>query len=216
MSTTHKAIKLPNPYTKKILLALFLFTTTYLGYWFFLKKENPQNYIDYISLHRYERAEFFRYSPKSPFLTQKVNFTYIDYYPTNIELRIEANFERSNKLDTIALATSTGTIDKYIIVGKAHFQFQEKNNTLLVLESLSQHDKTLFIPYLDKTSGDATYGGGRYLDVNTPNGKTILLDFNKSYNPYCAYTDAYTCPFPPKENRLAIAIEAGEKSFSAY
>lgn len=198
---------------KKILLLVVPLVIAVAGYWFFFKKENLQNYTDHISIYRHERAEFFRYSSESPFLTQKVIFTYLDYYPTNTDFRIEAQFVKNNTLDTISLATSTGTTENYIIIGKADFQFQERKNTLLVLRSLTPRDKTLFIPYLDTTSGETTYGGGRYLDVIYPRHKTILLDFNKSYNPYCAYTAAYTCPFPPKENRLTIAIEAGEKSF---
>ncbi len=201
---------------KNILIGFVAIVALFLIYWFFLKKENPQNYINHISIHRYERAEFFRYAPESPFIKYRVDFSYLDYYPANTDLRIEAKFEKNTKSDTISLVTSTNTIDKYIIVGTANFEFQDIDNILLVLGSINSGSQTLFIPFLDNTSGNTTYGGGRYLDVNYPVGKTILLDFNKAYNPYCAYTEAYTCPLPPKENRLQIAIEAGEKSFPEH
>ncbi len=201
---------------KKIGLVSASIIASLVVYWFFFKKENPQGYKNHITIYRHERSEFFKYSPESPFLTQKVNFTYLGYYPATLELKIKADFEKNPNLDTVSLATSTGTIDKFIIIGTANFNFNKSKNSLLVLGSINPNDQSLFIPYLDKTSGESTYGGGRYLDVDAPNGNSILLDFNKSYNPYCAYTDAYTCPFPPKENRLTIAIEAGEKSYQGH
>ncbi len=199
---------------KKISIILSFLIIAFLGYWFLIRVKPNPNYANHISIYRHERSEFFRYSPDSPFLIQKVNFTYLDYFPANPDFRIEAKFEKSAKPDTLELPTSTGTTDKFIILGKARFQLKEKVNTLLVLGSTNPNDKTLFIPFLDKTSGNSTYGAGRYLDIEPSNGNTILLDFNKSYNPYCAYTDGYTCPFPPKENRLSIVIAAGEKSYS--
>ena len=200
----------------KIAIASIVTILALLVYWFYFQKENPADYENQLTIYRYERAEFFRYAPESPFLTQKVNFSYLDYFASNLAYRIEAEFEKKNKIDTLSLATSTGTIDKFIVLGSANFRLQDQTNNLLVLKSTNPKDQSIFIPYLDKTSGEATYGGGRYLDVDAPQGNSIILDFNKSYNPYCAYTDGYTCPFPPKENRLAIAIEAGEKSYQGH
>lgn len=200
----------------KIAIASIVTILALLVYWFYFQKENPADYENQLTIYRYERAEFFRYAPESPFLTQKVNFSYLDYFASNLAYRIEAKFEKKNKIDTLSLATSTGTIDKFIVLGSANFRLQDQTNNLLVLKSTNPKDQSIFIPYLDKTSGEATYGGGRYLDVDAPQGNWIILDFNKSYNPYCAYTDGYTCPFPPKENRLAIAIEAGEKSYQGH
>lgn len=201
---------------RNIIIGLIILVATVLVYWLFLKKENPQNYLNEITLHRYERAEFFKYSPDSPFIQQKENFSYLDYYPANQKLNILADFKQSNSADTVNLATSTGTIDKFIAFGSANFNLDGDNNSLLVLRSLNPNDPSLFIPYLDKTSGNTTYGSGRYLDVEKPSRNRIRIDFNKAYNPYCAYTDRYTCPFPPKENRLTIAIEAGEKSYPSH
>lgn len=201
---------------KKILLLITFATACFLIYWFVYKKENPQRYADHLTAYRHERAEFYRNSPQSPFIKQKINFTYLDYYTLNIGLRIEAKFEKNKNYDTLNLATSTGTIEKYIKVGQAKFNVNKNNHSLLVLRSANRADNSHFIPFIDKTSGGKTYGGGRYLDVELSKNHKILLDFNKSYNPYCAYTDVYTCPLPPKENRLTIAIEAGEKSYQAH
>ena len=69
----------------------------------------------------------------------------------------------------------------------------------------------LFLPFTDNTNGVETYGGGRYIDLKIPAGNTINIDFNKAYNPYCAYSDKYSCPIPPPENHLDIEIKAGIK-----
>jgi uncharacterized protein (DUF1684 family) len=73
---------------------------------------------------------------------------------------------------------------------------------------------TLFLAFADATSANETYGAGRYLDVKKiPGASSIILDFNQSYNPYCAYSEKYSCPFPPRENVLKIAVRAGEKKY---
>jgi hypothetical protein len=74
----------------------------------------------------------------------------------------------------------------------------------------------LFVPFTDLTSGDGSYGGGRYIDVKISKGDSIILDFNKTYNPYCAYIANYSCPIPPKENDLLVRIEAGIKEFEYH
>ena len=81
---------------------------------------------------------------------------------------------------------------------------------------MPQYRDYLFIPFKDLTNEDATYGGGRYIDAKTTDitSGEMILDFNKSYNPYCAFSDAYSCPIPPDENHLNIKIEAGEQEFA--
>ena len=201
---------------KNLILVIISLLLIYAIYFFFFTERIDDNYEDKIALYRHERAEFFRNAPSSPFITQKVSFAYLDYFPINKDFRVKAVYKRNDVFDTLSLATSTGSMDKFLIVGKAIFQIQNEPQELLVLESTLTSGGALFLPFQDKTSGETTYGGGRYLDVFAPKGNSIMLDFNKSYNPYCAYTDGYTCPFPPKENRLTVAIEAGEKEFPAY
>jgi len=203
---------------KNIIIGMMVLLGSILTYWLVLElnKENPQQYADAITLHRHQVSEHFRHSPESPFLLKKVDFSYLEFYPANLELRIKATYKKREKLDTLSLVTSEGTIDKFLVVGTATFKWDKVDNILLVLVSTKLNNPTLFVPFLDKTSGETTYGGGRYLDVQPASRGKILLDFNKAYNPYCAYMEGYTCPFPPKENRLKVAIEAGEKSFPTY
>jgi uncharacterized protein (DUF1684 family) len=87
---------------------------------------------------------------------------------------------------------------------------------LLILEiiDVGPFSGTLFLAFADATSANETYGAGRYLDLKkVPGATSVTLDFNKAYNPYCAYSDKFSCPFPPKENVLKVAVKAGEKSF---
>jgi uncharacterized protein (DUF1684 family) len=81
------------------------------------------------------------------------------------------------------------------------------------LRKKEEFEKYLFVPFTDLTSGKETYGGGRYLDLEVPDGDSLEVDFNYAYNPYCAYTDGYSCPIPKPESRLSISILAGEKLY---
>jgi hypothetical protein len=83
---------------------------------------------------------------------------------------------------------------------------------LQVYESVDQPG-SFFIPFVDATAPEETYGAGRYLEPEEVHRDELLLDFNFAYNPYCAYNDRWSCPFPPPENRLKVRVEAGEKSF---
>ena len=86
-----------------------------------------------------------------------------------------------------------------------------------VLEKFPEYADLLFVPFKDATNGAETYGGGRYIDVKTPKGNKVILDFNLAYNPSCAYgSDRYSCPIPPKKNFLKIPIKAGEKNFEYF
>ncbi len=201
---------------KNIIIGAIVLVGAAALFWFLNSKEDPQAYINRLTIYRHEQVEYFRYAPESPFLTKKVDFSYIDYYPANLALKINAEYKKAERQDTLKLATSEGTIDEFLVVGTANFRWKKIDNALLVLASTKPNDPTLFVPFIDKTSGETTYGGGRYLNVLPAQSGKIVLDFNKAYNPYCAYVDGYTCALPPKENRLTVAIEAGEKSYQGH
>jgi hypothetical protein len=117
--------------------------------------------------------------------------------------------------------TSSGQTATYTKFGELKFEIDGKSYKLAVYQSLSakrmpQYRDYLFIPFKDLTNGKESYGGGRYLDLRMKEieGDKIYLDFNKAYNPYCAFSTGYSCPIPPKENHLKVAIEAGEKNFA--
>ena len=116
----------------------------------------------------------------------------------------------------VTLVTSTGEQPRYLEYAWATFTLDEVENKLLLLEVMDMGPQRgkLFLGFADAISAAETYGGGRYLEAKKiPAATSIELDFNKAYNPFCAYVDRYSCPLPPRENILHVAIRAGEKSY---
>jgi uncharacterized protein (DUF1684 family) len=145
---------------------------------------------------------------------------YLQFYPVNEKLKIECRFERKENSPWFQMATSGPVKQTYRIYGKLYFTLNDTAVTLYVYQSqdlmkTAQYKDFLFMPFLDATTGDETYESGRYIDLFTTNiiSDKVVIDFNKAYNPYCAYTTGYNCPVPPKENRLIVAIKAGEKKY---
>lgn len=138
-------------------------------------------------------------------------------YEYNPDYVITAGFQRITNGDTVVMKTSADTEKSYIKYAQLHFNLGRSHCHLYVYQSLAmreieEYKNYLFIPFKDLTSGNETYGGGRYLDVLIPEGNQIVINFNLAYNPYCAYTDGYFCPIPPAENTLNVEVKAGAKA----
>ena len=114
------------------------------------------------------------------------------------------------------MKTNTGSVTSEIRYGNLFFELNNRQYVLPVYREVGAEDDYVFLPFTDLTNGDLTYGGGRYLDFTFPLKETVLIDFNKAYNPYCAYNPKYSCPLVPSVNHLDIAIIAGEKSFELF
>ena len=111
------------------------------------------------------------------------------------------------------MPTSTGTIRRMQLVGSLQFTLQGQPQTLgAFVEDGTQQIESLFVPFADLTTGKDTYAAGRYLDLHPTATGYYTIDFNRAYNPYCAYNKTYECPYPPPSNRLKIAVTAGEKA----
>lgn len=160
--------------------------------------------------HRAEKDEFFEFDPHSPLTPeQRTAFEGLEYYPVDASMRFELVIDRFDDLREIKMQTSTGDVRDFTRFGQLHFTVEGEDLSLTVFAN--QHG--YFIPFVDAQAGKETYGAGRYLDPEQmPDGR-LVLDFNLAYNPYCAYNDLYSCPIPPAENRLPVAIRAGEKNF---
>lgn len=174
-------------------------------------EESPEAYRQTILKAREEQESYMKNNEESPFVKQHVEFQGLHYFEPDLKYKIKARFEPIENKKIRKLPTSSDEIKEYLEYGYAIFTIDGKEQKLLILESVD--DDLLFLPFGDATSANETYGGGRYLEVEHDNGNTILLDFNKAYNPYCAYTSGYSCPLPPRENLLEVAIRAGEKSY---
>ena len=144
-----------------------------------------------------------------------VNFKKHPFFPINEKYRIKAKFVTVENAEPFDLPTSSGKSKLYKEYGKVYFDLEGKSYSLTVYQRLDlikqeKYKDHLFLPFRDLTNEKETYGGGKYLDLTIPKGNTIILDFNKSYQPYCAYNAYdYSCPIVPEVNRLPVEIRAG-------
>lgn len=177
-------------------------------------------------LDRFRRMkdQFFGSDPQSPLLPEQQKlFTGLSYFDENPALRFELRVEALPEAEqiTIQMQTSTGGTQGYTRYGLLHFSVEGQPATLTVYTTPRGHG--YFLPFMDATSGEESYSAGRYLDLEPEAGGKVIVDFNMAYDPYCAYNPPqslfpdgqsyplWTCPVPPKENRLKVAIRAGER-----
>lgn len=173
-------------------------------------------YAAQILKEREDKDRYMKSSEDSPFASLDIPFTSLKYFPPDERFRIIANLRPVQEKKVRVLATSDASEARYLEYAWAEFDLDDRKNRLLILEIMEDGpDKgSLFLAFGDQTSANETYGAGRYLDVKkVPGSSTVELDFNKAYNPYCAYSESYSCPFPPPENLLDVAIRAGEKNY---
>jgi uncharacterized protein (DUF1684 family) len=174
-------------------------------------KLSSEVYIANLEAQRAEKNHYFKHSPYGP-IENRMNFTGLNYYPPNPAYRYELPLQRADEPELLTFQTSTGDEQTYHRLGTIEFEVAGETAQLAVYRSTSHDD--LFLPFRDATSGKKTYGAGRYLEPHKLGDDKLLIDFNLAYNPFCAYSEAYSCPLPPFENHLArVAIRAGEKSF---
>jgi hypothetical protein len=145
-------------------------------------------------------------------------FKALEFYPINEKLFVVAKFVRTENEKPFEMKTSTNRKPMYVKFGEAHFEIDGKPFQLNIYQNIELSKKEeykdyLFLPFSDLTCGKESYIGGKYIDMKTPKGETIVIDFNTSYNPYCAYNPKYSCPKVPLENDLKIEIKAGVKKF---
>ncbi|MFV7236913.1 DUF1684 domain-containing protein [Flavobacterium sp. ZB4R12] len=155
----------------------------------------------------------------SPLLAEDLaEFKTLDFYPINEKFFVTAKFVRTKKEKPFEMKTSTDRKPLYVKYGEVFFTIDGKELKLNVYKNIELSKKVsykdyLFLPFSDLTSGNESYIGGKYIDLRIPKGDTIVIDFNTSYNPYCAYNHKYSCPKVPLENDLNIEIKAGVKKF---
>ncbi|RLI36084.1 hypothetical protein DRO55_04210 [Candidatus Bathyarchaeota archaeon] len=170
-----------------------------------------------IERERRRKDLFFKLHPESPIPPEdRARFTGLDYYPPDPKYKFVAELHEYRDKEKLRMVYTRGGEREFIRWGEFRLKIDGKDVILHAYKSDPKEDR-LFIPFRDLTSGKETYGAGRYIDLDgevdrTPDGKWIL-DFNKAYNPWCAYNEAYTCPLVPIENWLRVPIYAGEKKY---
>lgn len=158
---------------------------------------------------------FFKAHPQSPIpLEGRMRFKRLEYCPPDPNYRFELELHEHDEKKSIKIAYTRGEVKEFIRWGEFRFKIGGQEQVLQAYKSISEGE-LLSIFFRDATSGKETYGAGRYLDLEPERDRTIdgkwIIDFNKAYNPWCAYSEAYTCPFVPPENWLKVPIRAGEK-----
>jgi len=200
----------------RTLLILFILGGVSISlYYIFEGNESAQTYIEEINKDRKNKDDFMQNAEDSP-ITQKESFKGLSYFPPDLRYRIHASLNPVSKKEIVTLTTNDGKSQSYLTYAFAEFDLDNLHHKLLILEVTEAGPQrgSLFLAFADQTSANETYGAGRYLDVKkVPGAGTIMLDFNNAYSPYCAYSEKYTCPFPPAENVLKAAIRAGEKVY---
>lgn len=160
----------------------------------------------------------YRDAEHSPLLEKDLeHFVQLERFAPDARFRVQASY-RPMVGKPFGMKTTTDRLPQYQAVGQLRFTVAGKKERLTVFRNIDLAKKPgyedyLFVPFTDLTNGEETYGGGRYIDLRAPLGKAVELDFNRAYNPYCAYGGKYSCPIPPLENHLEVRIEAGVKAF---
>lgn len=197
----------------RILLFFVLFLQVQIGF--------SQEKFDVNAVNKFQEELNAEYADAktSPLMPEDLaTFKTLDFYPANEKFFVVAKFVRTKKEKPFEMKTSTDRKPMYVKYGVVYFTIDGSNFKLNVYRNiaLSQQEKYkdhLFLPFSDLTCGNESYIGGKYIDLKIPKGKTLVIDFNTSYNPYCAYNHKYSCPIVPLENDLNIEIKAGVKKF---
>lgn len=161
----------------------------------------------------------FKDASKSPLKKKdRKDFRGLEFFKVDSAYVVQATLKTTPDEQSFKMKTTTDRLPEYVKYGEITFNLENETFTLNVFRNLELmkeegFEDYLFLPFLDDTNGDETYGGGRYLDLRIPEGDVMIVDFNKAYNPYCAYNEKYSCPIVPRDNYVGVNIKAGVKAF---
>ena len=171
-------------------------------------------YIGELAEARDAKDRQFRETSDSPVPKEKRDALLpLRYFAVDPSYAVPAALKLADERPVFEMPTSTGTLRRMQLVGTLEFRLQGESRSLgAFVPEGTQQITSLFVPFADLTTGTETYSAGRYLDIHPTSTGYYTIDFNRAYNPYCAYNASYECPFPPPSNRLKVAIRAGEKA----
>jgi uncharacterized protein (DUF1684 family) len=174
-------------------------------------------WADRLRAKREEKDRFLaehRQSPIPP--DERDDFDGLDYFDPDPDYRVEATVAVHDDPDPVTMDTSDGREMRYRRVVTFTFDVDGEEHTLAGYKQAGEEGDTIFVPFRDKTTGQQTYKGGRYMELepdrDLTEGDTVTIDFNVAYSPFCAYSETFSCPLPPEENWLETIIEAGEQT----
>jgi uncharacterized protein (DUF1684 family) len=168
-------------------------------------------------IRNYQKEQNLEFAnPEESPLTKKglSEFDSLPFFPIDSTYRVKAYLELTPDSLPFKMVTSTNRLADYRQYAELYFEVRDTTYNMPIYENLRlkknpAYRDYLFLPFKDLTNGGASYGGGRFMDFTIPEGDTLILDFNKAYNPWCAYNGRYSCPIPPKRNHLPTKIKAG-------
>lgn len=198
--------------------SLIIITCLLLTIQGFCQKLNKDSVLQTIDVFQNDINNEYADSARSPLSKEdRLKFRGHDFFPVNMDLVVIATLKQTPGQKMFEMPTTTDRKPKYVKYGEVHFKIKGKKYKLNVYQNMDLLNKPeykdyLFMPFKDLTSGNLSYGGGRYIDLEVTTAKRIIIDFNKAYNPYCAYNHKYSCPIPPRENFLKTSIKAGLKA----
>lgn len=161
-----------------------------------------------LAQHRKQKDAFFKAHPNSPLTPeQQMKFEGLRYYDYNPNLDLTVEVIQFDKKEDVQIQTTKGEPRWYRRYGEFTFEVDGEEARLTIYQT----PHGFFLPFVDANASTETYPAGRYLDLHPSEGDTFHVDFNQAYNPFCAYSDQWVCPITPAENRLSVAIRAGEK-----
>ena len=175
---------------------------------------DDSEYPEQLATARRLKDQHFQESPESPVPADKRGALLpLRYFPIDQNYSVPAALRLADERPVFEMPTSSGALRKMQLVGVLEFTLQGETRSLgAFMPEGTQRITSLFVPFADQTTGSETYSAGRYLDIDPTTTGYYTIDFNRAYNPYCAYNATYECPFPPPTNRLKAAIRAGERA----
>ena len=183
---------------------------------------STEDYIWEIKQLRHQKDQFFATSPDAPLPPdERQQFQGLRYFEPDPSYRVEAELSYFAEPEEVQLGTTSGRLRRYYRSGEARFRLDDQDCRLTFYQAVpppgydGPGDTSLFFPFRDATTGQESYGAGRYLEVEgerAADGR-LVIDFNLAYSPWCAYNDQYSCVLPPEENRLPVPVRAGERSY---
>jgi uncharacterized protein len=173
-----------------------------------------KGWILQVQAFRKSKDDFFSTSHESPLAHGKTHsLKPLSYFPPDPKYKVQTVLHKYDRPEKVLMTTSKGTRQQFHRLGYFELDIEGRKVKLQAYKSAERESNELFIPFKDGTSGKESYGAARYLDIEETADDNYVIDFNYAYNPYCAYSDDYVCPFPPKENWLEIRITAGEMKY---
>ncbi len=181
-----------------------------------LNCDNRKRYNNDLTPFQREINDFFKDASVSPLKKRDLkNFRGLDFFTYDSTYLVTAKLTKTPKEKPFMMLTTTDMVVEYIKYGTVSFELLDNQYSLDIYKNLEDPNErdNLFLPFLDDTNGNESYGGGRYINLDIPQVDNLIIDFNSAFNPYCVYDEKYSCPIVPAENYLPLEIKAGVKNF---